>query len=116
MYIMHSKQSFLSEEPTIITYLLNTIGSFLLCSFKHVNYQDPNLNIAYPLFSVHGNHDDPTGVSHKNHTLQCGKRTQKIFFLSSGCTTSLDDKKQIFNTLQPMFSFSLFSFEERRNC
>lgn len=34
-----------------------------LFSFKHVNYQDPNLNVAYPLFSVHGNHDDPTGVS-----------------------------------------------------
>lgn len=26
-----------------------------------VNYEDPNMNIAYPVFSVHGNHDDPNG-------------------------------------------------------
>ncbi|KAI9362043.1 meiotic recombination 11 [Zopfochytrium polystomum] len=30
-------------------------------SFHRVNYQDPNLNIALPLFSIHGNHDDPSG-------------------------------------------------------
>lgn len=26
-----------------------------------VNYEDPNMNVAYPVFSIHGNHDDPTG-------------------------------------------------------
>lgn len=26
-----------------------------------VNYQDPNVNISYPIFSIHGNHDDPSG-------------------------------------------------------
>lgn len=26
-----------------------------------VNYEDPNVNIAYPVFSIHGNHDDPSG-------------------------------------------------------
>lgn len=26
-----------------------------------VNYEDPNLNISIPIFSIHGNHDDPTG-------------------------------------------------------
>lgn len=35
-------------------------------NFKHlekpvVNYEDPNLNISIPVFSIHGNHDDPTG-------------------------------------------------------
>lgn len=35
--------------------------NFAHCDFKHVNYQDPNFNVAYPVFSVHGNHDDPTG-------------------------------------------------------
>lgn len=28
-----------------------------------MNYQDENLNISIPVFSIHGNHDDPTGVS-----------------------------------------------------
>lgn len=27
-----------------------------------MNYQDENLNISMPIFSIHGNHDDPTGV------------------------------------------------------
>lgn len=26
-----------------------------------MNYEDPNLNIAIPVFSIHGNHDDPSG-------------------------------------------------------
>ncbi|KAG7268882.1 hypothetical protein CRUP_032989 [Coryphaenoides rupestris] len=30
--------------------------------FPWVNYQDENLNISIPVFSVHGNHDDPTGT------------------------------------------------------
>lgn len=34
----------------------------LFCRFPWVNYQDENLNISIPVFSIHGNHDDPTGV------------------------------------------------------
>eukprot|EP00035_Acanthoeca_spectabilis_P024894 m.455897 g.455897 ORF g.455897 m.455897 type:complete len:668 (-) comp20957_c0_seq1:227-2230(-) len=26
-----------------------------------VNYEDPNYNVGIPVFSIHGNHDDPTG-------------------------------------------------------
>ncbi|KAI9594350.1 Mre11 DNA-binding presumed domain-containing protein [Syncephalis fuscata] len=29
--------------------------------FGTVNYQDPNYNISMPVFSIHGNHDDPSG-------------------------------------------------------
>ncbi|XP_050701729.1 double-strand break repair protein MRE11-like [Eriocheir sinensis] len=29
---------------------------------KQVNYRDPNLNVAIPVFSIHGNHDDPSGL------------------------------------------------------
>lgn len=35
----------------------------MFCRFPWVNYQDENLNISIPVFSIHGNHDDPTGVS-----------------------------------------------------
>lgn len=31
-------------------------------SFNHVNYEDPDINVAIPVFSIHGNHDDPSGV------------------------------------------------------
>ena len=30
--------------------------------FAVVNYEDPNLNVGLPVFSIHGNHDDPTGT------------------------------------------------------
>ncbi|KAI8088978.1 Metallo-dependent phosphatase-like protein [Halteromyces radiatus] len=29
--------------------------------FPTANYLDPNLNVSYPVFSIHGNHDDPNG-------------------------------------------------------
>lgn len=34
----------------------------LLCRFPEVNYMSPNHNISIPVFSIHGNHDDPSGV------------------------------------------------------
>ncbi|CAG8665398.1 13979_t:CDS:2, partial [Dentiscutata heterogama] len=30
-------------------------------NFIKVNFQDPNYKIAMPVFSIHGNHDDPSG-------------------------------------------------------
>lgn len=34
---------------------------FAHCSRKDVNYASPDMNIYMPIFSIHGNHDDPTG-------------------------------------------------------
>ena len=33
-------------------------------AFDHVNYEDPDINVAIPVFSIHGNHDDPSGEGH----------------------------------------------------
>jgi double-strand break repair protein MRE11 len=33
-----------------------------MSSFPAINYEDPNLNVAIPVFSIHGNHDDPQGT------------------------------------------------------
>ncbi|RDA94583.1 hypothetical protein CP533_2425 [Ophiocordyceps camponoti-saundersi (nom. inval.)] len=30
-------------------------------AFAHVNYEDPDINVSIPVFSIHGNHDDPSG-------------------------------------------------------
>ncbi|KAJ9602672.1 meiotic recombination [Cladophialophora chaetospira] len=30
-------------------------------TFDHVNYEDANINVGIPIFTIHGNHDDPTG-------------------------------------------------------
>lgn len=37
--------------------------NFEILSEHEVNYDDPNTNIAIPVFSIHGNHDDPSGKS-----------------------------------------------------
>lgn len=29
-----------------------------------MNYEDPDINVAIPVFSIHGNHDDPSGEGH----------------------------------------------------
>lgn len=34
---------------------------FEILSQHDVNYHNPNMNIAIPVFSIHGNHDDPSG-------------------------------------------------------
>ncbi|EJD05327.1 DNA repair exonuclease [Fomitiporia mediterranea MF3/22] len=31
-------------------------------TFPAVNYEDPNFNVGIPVFSIHGNHDDPQGA------------------------------------------------------
>ncbi|CAK4031429.1 Double-strand break repair mus-23 [Lecanosticta acicola] len=33
-------------------------------AFNHVNYDDEDINVAIPVFSIHGNHDDPSGEGH----------------------------------------------------
>ncbi|KIW98183.1 DNA repair protein (mre11) [Cladophialophora bantiana CBS 173.52] len=33
-------------------------------TFDHVNYEDANINVGIPVFSIHGNHDDPSGEGH----------------------------------------------------
>jgi double-strand break repair protein MRE11 len=38
---------------------------FLLLSLSFhgkANFEDPNIKISIPVFSIHGNHDDPAGV------------------------------------------------------
>lgn len=33
-------------------------------AFNHPNYEDEDINVAIPIFSIHGNHDDPSGEGH----------------------------------------------------
>ncbi len=50
----------------------------MCCRFPWVNYQDQNLNISIPVFSIHGNHDDPTGVSCFEHNRKLLDTTQDL--------------------------------------
>lgn len=39
---------------------LSVNGIFFLSRIGHVNYEDPFVSVGLPIFSIHGNHDDPT--------------------------------------------------------
>ena len=51
----------LGNKECQLEFLSDQSVDFGHCDFPVVNYEDPNYNIAYPVFSIHGNHDDPTG-------------------------------------------------------
>uniref|UniRef100_UPI00358E631F double-strand break repair protein MRE11 isoform X3 n=1 Tax=Myxine glutinosa TaxID=7769 RepID=UPI00358E631F len=52
----------MGDRPVSFQMLSDQAVNFSHSKFPWVNYQDTNLNIALPVFSIHGNHDDPTGV------------------------------------------------------
>ncbi|KAI5273503.1 DNA repair exonuclease [Aureobasidium subglaciale] len=63
----HVMQSFrkncFGEKPCELEMLSDASEAFQ-GAFNHVNYEDPDINVAIPVFSIHGNHDDPTGDGH----------------------------------------------------
>ncbi|KAL3876816.1 hypothetical protein ACJMK2_034610 [Sinanodonta woodiana] len=51
----------MGDKPVQFEFLSDQSVDFKHCQFPVLNYEDPNLNISIPVFSIHGNHDDPTG-------------------------------------------------------
>ncbi|CAI5693701.1 unnamed protein product [Oreochromis niloticus] len=52
----------MGDSPVRFEILSDQKVNFNTTQFPWVNYQDENLNISIPVFSIHGNHDDPTGA------------------------------------------------------
>ncbi|KAM8816820.1 double-strand break repair protein MRE11 [Rhynchonycteris naso] len=52
----------MGDRPVQFEILSDQRVNFGFSKFPWVNYQDGNLNISIPVFSIHGNHDDPTGA------------------------------------------------------
>lgn len=51
----------MGDKPISVEFLSDQSYNFQHLSNPVVNYEDPNINVAIPVFSIHGNHDDPTG-------------------------------------------------------
>lgn len=51
----------LGPEENKLQFLSDPEVNFKDCCTPGVNFEDPNLRIALPIFSIHGNHDDPCG-------------------------------------------------------
>ena len=54
-------KSFPGDRPIQMEYLSDPSVDYAHCNSKMVNYESGNLNIGLPVFSIHGNHDDPSG-------------------------------------------------------
>lgn len=52
----------MGDRPVQFEIISDQSVNFGFSKFPWVNYQDTNLNISIPVFSIHGNHDDPTGA------------------------------------------------------
>lgn len=52
----------MGDRPVQFEIISDQSVNFGFSKFPWVNYQDGNLNISIPIFSIHGNHDDPTGA------------------------------------------------------
>ena len=51
----------MGDKPCQVEFLSDQAVNFGHTPFPNVNYEDPNLNVSMPIFSIHGNHDDPIG-------------------------------------------------------
>lgn len=51
----------LGDKPIEFEIVNGQDASFLESLQKSANFEDPNINISVPVFSIHGNHDDPSG-------------------------------------------------------
>ncbi|XP_041796621.1 double-strand break repair protein MRE11 [Chelmon rostratus] len=56
------RQYCMGDSPIRFNILSDQTVNFNTTQFPWANYQDENLNISIPVFSIHGNHDDPTGA------------------------------------------------------
>ena len=52
----------MGDSPVSLELLSDPEVNFKHCKRKEPNYEDANINICLPVFSIHGNHDDPSGL------------------------------------------------------
>ncbi|KAK0880144.1 meiotic recombination [Friedmanniomyces endolithicus] len=64
--------------------MLSDASEMFAGAFNHVNYEDPDINVAIPVFSIHGNHDDPSdNISIKPVLLQKGSTKLALYGMSN---------------------------------
>ncbi|VDN03974.1 unnamed protein product [Thelazia callipaeda] len=50
-----------NDRPVALQFLSDPTINFAHSAFSSVNYEDGNINVGMPIFTIHGNHDDLTG-------------------------------------------------------
>ncbi|XP_052860767.1 double-strand break repair protein MRE11 [Anopheles cruzii] len=54
----------LGDKPIRLEFLTDQNQELIASLSSTMNYEDPNINVAIPVYSIHGNHDDATGFGH----------------------------------------------------
>ncbi|CCW70498.1 unnamed protein product [Phytomonas sp. Hart1] len=62
----------LGDRPVRFSFLSDPAKNFPTHALPLANFQDPNLNVALPIFAIHGNHDDPVGGTSALDVLSTG--------------------------------------------
>lgn len=57
------RQNCLGDKPCELE-MLSDASEHFDSNFSHANYEDQDINVSIPVFSIHGNHDDPSGRGH----------------------------------------------------
>jgi double-strand break repair protein MRE11 len=57
------RKNCLGDKPCELEFL-SDFNEVFESAFPTVNYEDLDINVSIPVFSIHGNHDDPTGDGH----------------------------------------------------
>lgn len=60
MRVLYCNNFIVVNRKCEIEFLSDPEQIFSHCAQKHVNYKDANLNVSMPVFTIHGNHDDPS--------------------------------------------------------
>ncbi|AAQ15896.1 endo/exonuclease Mre11 [Trypanosoma brucei brucei TREU927] len=76
----------LGDKPISFTLLSDPKRNFPTHPVPLANFQDPNINVALPIFMIHGNHDDPVGGTSSIDILSTAGLVNYF-----GHTSSLDD-------------------------
>ncbi|MFH4975789.1 hypothetical protein AB6A40_002498 [Gnathostoma spinigerum] len=50
-----------SDRPVSVRFFSDPAVNFNHSAFNNVNYEDSNINVGMPIFTIHGNHDDTGG-------------------------------------------------------
>ena len=60
------RNNVLGDRSVELEYMSDPMVDFAHCNSKTVNYESSDINIALPVFSIHGNHDNPSGLGSKS--------------------------------------------------
>ncbi|EPY23286.1 double-strand break repair protein MRE11 [Strigomonas culicis] len=73
----------MGDRPVAMRLLSDPKCNFPTHAVPVANFQDPNVNIALPVFAIHGNHDDPVGGTSALDILAAGSYINYFGHVSS---------------------------------